>query len=73
MLIGAGSAQIEMIVTLADAQSGKALIELEPKGTWAWGGALGAARGITDLEKNVAYEVATYLGHARGIPLPPLD
>lgn len=73
MLIGAGSAQIEMVVTLADAQSGKALVELEPKGTWAWGGALGAARGITDLEKNVAYEVATYLGHARGIPLPPLD
>lgn len=73
MLIGAGSAQIEMIVTLVDAQSGKQLVEFEPKGTWAWGGALGAARGITDLEKNVAYEVATYLGHARGIPLPALD
>jgi hypothetical protein len=73
MLAGAGSAQIELLVTLADAHSGAKLVELEPKGTWAWGGALGAGRGISDLEKNVAYEVATYLGHARGVALPPAE
>lgn len=70
MLIGAGSAQIEMIVSLVSAQSGQTLVEFEPKGTWAWGGALGAAVGISDLEKNVAYEVASYLKSARGQPLP---
>lgn len=70
MLAGAGSAQIEMIVDLVSTQSGQTLVEFEPKGTWAWGGALGAAKGISDLEKNVAYEVAGYLKSARGQPLP---
>ena len=70
MLAGAGSAQIEMIVNLVWAQSGQSLVEFEAKGTWAWGGALGAAVGISDLEKNVAYEVASYLRLARGQALP---
>jgi hypothetical protein len=66
MLAGAGSAQIEMMVNLVSAQSGQTLVEFQPKGTWAWGGAVGAAKGISDLEKNVAYEVAGYLKSARG-------
>jgi hypothetical protein len=72
MIAGAGSAQIEMQVHLVSAQSGKTLVELQPKGTWAWGGPIGAAVGISDLEKNVAYEVAAYLRQARGQPLPDL-
>ncbi|MGH8076621.1 MAG: DUF4410 domain-containing protein [Lysobacter sp.] len=70
MLAGAGSAQIEMVVDLVSAQSGLTLVKFEPKGTWAWGGALGASKGISDLEKNVAYEVAGYLKSARGQLLP---
>jgi hypothetical protein len=73
LVAGAGSAQIELIVTLADATSGNRLVDLEAKGTWAWGGALGAARGISDLEKNVAYEVASYLKQSRGVPLPAVE
>ena len=42
----------------------------EAKGLWAWGGAVGASRGISDLEKNVAYEIASYLRNARGLALP---
>src|SRR5262249_41252329 len=61
MIAGAGNAQIELIVTLSDGASGNQLVELEPKGMWAWGGALGASRGISDLEKNVAFEIASYL------------
>jgi len=72
MVAGAGSAQIEMQVSLVSAQSGQTLVQFQPKGTWAWGGALGAAKGISDLEKNVAYEVAAYLKQARGQPLPDL-
>jgi hypothetical protein len=72
IIAGDGSAQIEMYVSLVDAQSGQTLVEFEPKGTWAWGGALGAAVGISDLEKNVAYEVAAYLRQARGQPLPEM-
>jgi hypothetical protein len=72
MFAGAGSAQIEMQVSLVAAHSGETLVLFEPMGTWAWGGAVGAARGISELEKNVAYEVAAYLRQARGQPLPEL-
>jgi hypothetical protein len=72
MIAGAGSAQIELQVQLVSAQTGQTLVELQPKGTWAWGGVVGAAAGISNLEKNVAYEVAAYLRQARGQPLPDL-
>jgi hypothetical protein len=65
-----GSQRLELIVTLAEAASGNQLVELEAKRTWAWGGGLGAPRGIRDLEDNVAFEVASYLKLMRGIPLP---
>ena len=70
LLAGAGSAQIELVATLTDAESGKLLVSFEPKGLWAWGGAAGVSRGISDLEKNVAYELASYLKQARGVALP---
>jgi len=66
MIAGAGNAQIEIRVELVAAQSGQLLVAFEPKGLWAWGGGVGASRGISDLEKNVAYEVAAYLKQARG-------
>lgn len=72
LLAGAGSAQIEIIATLTDAQSGAILVTIEPKGLWAWGGAAGVSRGITDLEKNVAFELSSYLKQSRGIALPAL-
>jgi len=72
LLAGAGSAQIELVATLTDADSGKILVTFEPKGLWAWGGAAGVSRGISDLEKNVAYKVTSYLKQARGVALPAL-
>lgn len=70
LLAGAGSAQIELVATLTDAQSGATLVTFEPKGLWSWGGAVGVSRGISDLEKNVAFETTSYLKQARGIELP---
>lgn len=70
MIAGAGNVQIEMIVELVSAESGQTLAQFEPKGTWAWGGALGASKSMPDLEKNVAYEVAGYLKVSRGQSLP---
>lgn len=52
---------------MLDGESGKSLVAFEAKGLWAWGGALGASRGISDL---VAYEIASYLRNARGLALP---
>jgi hypothetical protein len=67
MMAGAGNAQIELVVTLLDVARGQQLAEFEAKGTWAWGGGMGLARGIPDLEKNVAFEVASYLTLMRGV------
>jgi hypothetical protein len=50
-----------------DVARGQQLAEFEAKGTWAWGGGMGLARGIPDLEKNVAFEVASYLTLMRGV------
>jgi hypothetical protein len=55
---------------MVDAASGNQLVELEAKGAWAWGGAAGLAGGISNLDKNVAYEVASYLKQMRGVALP---
>lgn len=70
MLAGLGSAQIEVDVTLTNAESAEPIAEFEPKGTWAWGGVLGASVEVSDLEKNVAYEIANYLKKMRGLELP---
>jgi hypothetical protein len=50
-----------------DVARGQQLAEFEAKGTWAWGGGMGLARGIPDLEKNVAFEAASYLTLMRGV------
>lgn len=70
IIAGAGNAQIELVVTLTDAASGNQLSELEAKGAWAWGGSAGLMGGISNLDKNVAYEVASYLKLMRGVALP---
>lgn len=66
MLAGAGSAQLEMTVELVDSRSGRTLVQLPVDRTWAWGGVLGASRGIEEMERNVAYELGLYLVRSRG-------
>ena len=66
MVAGAGSAQLEMIAELVDGATGKSLVKLPVDRTWAWGGVLGASRGIEEMERNVAYELALYLQRNRG-------
>ena len=70
IIAGAGSAQLNVQVTLANGETGDTLAKFEAKGLWAWGGELGASRGIQDLEKNVAYEMASYLKHGKGVAEP---
>ena len=71
IIAGAGSAQLKVHVTLANGETGSTLAQFDAKGLWAWGGQLGASRGIQDLEKNVAYEMASYLKYSRGVAEPP--
>jgi len=71
IIAGAGSAQLKVHVTLANGETGATLSQFDAQGLWAWGGELGASRGIQDLEKNVAYEMASYLRHSKGVEEPP--
>ncbi len=71
IIAGAGSAQLKVHVTLANGETGDTLAQFDAKGLWAWGGQLGASRGIQDLEKNVAYEMASYLKYSKGVAEPP--
>ncbi len=71
IIAGAGSAQLKVHVTLANGETGSTLAQFDAKGLWAWGGQLGASRGIQDLEKNVAYEMASYLKYSKGVAEPP--
>jgi hypothetical protein len=66
MVAGAGASHLEMDVELASAETGDRLVALPVDRTWAFGGVLGAARGIEEMERNVAYELALYLQRNRG-------
>ncbi len=70
MVAGAGAAHLEMTSELVDADSGRTLAVLPADRTWAFGGMLGAARGIEEMERNVAYELALYLKKHKGTPAP---
>lgn len=70
MVAGAGSAHLEMDLELVDAASQARLAALPVDRTWAAGGVIGASRGIEEMEKNLAYELAIYLRRARGVTAP---
>jgi hypothetical protein len=66
LVAGAGSSHLEMELELASADTGDTLVSLPVDRTWAFGGVLGASRGIEEMERNVAYELALYLQRCRG-------
>lgn len=70
LIAGAGSAQLEMEAELLDAQTGERVTRLAADRTWAWGGVLGASRGIEEMEANLAYELALYLKRSKGADTP---
>lgn len=67
MMAGTGSAQLDFGAQLLAADSQRVMARLDGERTWAWGGARGASRGIDDIERNVAYEIALYLKRCRGV------
>jgi len=70
MIAGAGAAHLEMTSEVVDGDSGRTLATLPADRTWAWGGVLGASRGIEEMERNVAYELALYLKRHKGTSAP---
>jgi hypothetical protein len=71
LVAGAGGAHLEMSAEVVDGETGKSLAALPVDRTWAWGGVVGASRGIEEMERNVAYELALYLQRSKGKPPAP--
>jgi hypothetical protein len=66
MLIGTGSAHLNVHVTLLDAGTGDELASFTEDRTFAWGGLYGGTRGITLMEENAAKEIAAWLSLGKG-------
>ena len=66
MLAGVGSAHLDFTGHLIDGVTGEELSVFSGKRTWAWGGVAGESFGIEEIEKNVAYEIASYLKQSKG-------
>lgn len=65
MMAGAGKAKLQMVVTIVETDTGKEVISFPIKRTWAWGRAMGASKGIEDMDENIATELAMYLKKCR--------
>jgi hypothetical protein len=66
ILIGLGAASLEGNVTIKDAASGNTLLNAPFDKLWAWGGIMGASKGIDDMAKEASASVAATVAHAKG-------
>ncbi|MEY4387724.1 MAG: hypothetical protein RLY20_3007 [Verrucomicrobiota bacterium] len=66
MLIGTGSAGLEGTVIFRDGDNGQELMTAKFDKLWAWGGALGASKGITDMMSETAASIAVTAAKAKG-------
>ncbi len=70
ILIGLGAASLEGNVKVVDAGSGKDLLNAPFSKLWAWGGVVGASKGIDDMVKESSAAVAATLAQAKGWTAP---
>ena len=66
ILIGLGAASLEGNVTVEDAATGTALLNAPFDKLWAWGGIVGASKGMDDMVKEASASVAATVAHAKG-------
>ena len=66
ILIGLGAASLEGNVKVVDANSQKELLNAPFSKLWAWGGIVGASKGIDDMVKEASASVAATLAKAKG-------
>jgi Domain of unknown function (DUF4410) len=66
MLIGLGAASFKGDLVLKDAQSNQKLLDAPFDKLWAWGGFLGASKGIEDMQSETAASVAGTIARAKG-------
>lgn len=66
ILIGLGAASLEGTVTVTNGAGGATLLNAPFDKLWAWGGIVGASKGMDDMVKEAEASVASTLAHARG-------
>lgn len=66
MLIGLGSAGLEGTVIFRDSGTGQELMTAKFDKLWAWGGALGASKGMSDMMNEAAASIAATAAEAKG-------
>lgn len=66
ILIGLGAASLEGEVTVKDAAGGQTLLTAPFDKLWAWGGIVGASKGIEEMSTEAAASIANTLARARG-------
>jgi Domain of unknown function (DUF4410) len=66
MLIGMGAASFKGNLVLKDGADGRILMDAPMSKLWAWGGALGASKGIDDMVTESQASVAATVAHAKG-------
>lgn len=70
ILIGLGAASLEGNVVVSDAASGTALLSAPFDKLWAWGGILGASKGMDDMVTETSASVAATIAHGKGWNAP---
>lgn len=70
MLIGLGAASLEGNVSVRDASTGNVLLTAPFDKLWAWGGVLGASKGMDDMVAETSASVAATVAHAKGWNAP---
>lgn len=66
ILIGLGAASFQGNVRVTDAATQKELLNAPYSKLWAWGGVVGASKGIDDMVNEAEAAVATTLAQAKG-------
>jgi hypothetical protein len=70
ILIGLGAASLEGNVTVTDAATGSVLLTAPFDKLWAWGGIVGASKGMKDMVAETSASVAATVAHAKGWNAP---
>lgn len=66
ILIGLGAASLEGDVKVTDATGSRTLLTVPFDKIWAWGGVVGASKGIEEMSDEAAASVANTLARAKG-------
>ena len=66
LIVGAGAASFDTEVVLMDAAEKRTLLTASLDKFWAWGGMLGASKGVEDMVSQSAVAIAATVAQSKG-------